>query len=38
MLSHHIIIESFIQQKTLYEGVWSPYPLIMDYYKFLGTF
>jgi hypothetical protein len=38
MLWHHIIIESFIQLKTLYEGPWSSYPLIMDCYKFLDTF
>ncbi len=37
MLSHHITIESFTHLKTLYEGEWSPYSLIMDCYKFLGT-
>jgi len=36
MLPHHITIEFFIRQKTLYEGAWSPYSLIMDYYRFLG--
>jgi hypothetical protein len=35
MLLHHITIESFTHLKTLYEGAWSPYSLIMNY-KFLG--
>jgi hypothetical protein len=36
MLSHHITIEFFTHQKQLYEGAWSSYSLIMDFYKFLG--
>jgi hypothetical protein len=30
MLLDHITIESFIFEKTLYEGAWSPYLFIMD--------
>jgi hypothetical protein len=37
MLPHHITSESFIHAKTLYKSAWSPYSLIMDYYRFLGT-
>jgi hypothetical protein len=37
MLPHHIMIESFTHKKTLYECAWSPYLLIMECYKFLGT-
>jgi hypothetical protein len=40
MLSHHITIESFNHLYIyiyIYEGAWSPYSLIMDCYKFLGT-
>jgi hypothetical protein len=36
MLSHNIIIQCFIQKKTLYESAWSPYSLIMDCFKFLS--
>ncbi len=36
---YHIILplSPLFTKKTLYEGAWSPYSLIMDYYKFLGT-
>ncbi len=37
MLSYHIIIESLIHYKTLYEGAsWSPYSLIMDSLILMG--
>jgi hypothetical protein len=37
MLPHHITIESFIHEKTLYKSAWSSYSLIMDRYRFLAT-
>jgi hypothetical protein len=37
MLSHRMTIEFFTHSKKLYEGAWTPYPLIIDCYKFLGT-